>query len=306
MRYIDIDLLQFPNGWQARADAALNELRAEITQADADARAAGQDSVGIAAARKDAISSGLAIPARTKIWADLATSLKEISKNKCWYSESKNPTADKNVDHFRPKNRVREDPDHEGYWWLAFNWRNYRLSSQWCNQRRSDRLNKTSGGKGDHFPLRGSFRARQEADDCEEEDTILLDPTDPEDWKLLTFRPDGHPIPAKSPGTYEHERAANSIEVYHLHCKELVDDRRSLAGQIQRLVQNMETLRPQITNLKMRTLYKAQEKDLLRAIHRDSEYSAAALAYVRGEVYKMELGHQVKRDWLEEILISNP
>jgi uncharacterized protein (TIGR02646 family) len=307
MRYVDIDQLQRPNGWQARADAALKDLRTEIQQAEAAARAAGKNAAGIAKARKEAISAGLAnATGRPKVWGDLAVPLKALSKEKCWYSESKNSASDKNVDHFRPKNRVQEDPDHEGYWWLAFDWRNYRLSSQWCNQRRNDKVSKTSGGKWDHFPLRpGSFRAQLETDDYEQEEVELLDPIDPDDWKLLTFRPDGHPTPAKPAGTAEHNRAATTIEIYHLHCKELVDDRRPLAGRIQRLVQNMERLRPRITDPKMRVLYKEEQKELLRAIHKDSEYSAASLAYARAEIYKTEAGHQVKRDWLEEILNSN-
>lgn len=211
--------------------------------------------------------------------------------------------ADKNIDHFRPKNRVAEDVSHEGYWWLAFKWRNYRFASQWCNQRRNDKINKTSGGKGDHFPLRPhSYRARLETDDYEREEIELLDPVDPEDWKLLTFRPDGHPTPAKAEGTPEFERAKTSINIYHLHCKELVDDRKPLAGRIQRLIQTMETLRPMITDPKMRALYMGHEKDLLRAIRPEADCSAAALAYTRAEVYKTELGHQVKRQWLEDIL----
>jgi uncharacterized protein (TIGR02646 family) len=297
MRYVDIDLLQRPNGWQARADKALNELRSEIAAAEAKALAAGQD---VAVARKNAITKGLEKPARQAIWRDLATNLAELSREKCWYSESKNPASDKNVDHFRPKNRVAEDPNHEGYWWRAFDWKNYRYASQWCNQRR---VGATSGGKCDHFPLRdSSFRARQETDDTDWEDVVLLDPVDPDDWKLLTFRPDGHPTPAKSKGSHEYERAAISIEVYHLHCKELVDDRRLLAGKVQRTIEDMETLRPQISNPTIRQLYKRQQKELLRLIHPDSEYSAAALAYARAEIYKLEHGHQVKRKWLQEIM----
>jgi uncharacterized protein (TIGR02646 family) len=304
MRFVDIDLIALPDGWQGRADQALNDLRHEIEQADAAARAAGED---VAGARRKAITQGLNQPAREQIWKDLAPSLAELRRGKCWYSESLNPMADKNVDHFRPKSRVAEDATHEGYWWLAFRWQNFRLASQWCNQRRNDKINKTSGGKADHFPLRPqSFRARQEADDYEREDIELLDPVDPEDWKLLTFRPDGRPTPAKPQGTPEFERAKTSIDVYHLHCKELVDDRRPLAGRIQRLIQNMETLRPQITNPKTRALYMDQEKELLRAIRPEAEYSAAAFAYARAEVYKMERGHQVKRQWLEDILNSHP
>jgi hypothetical protein len=300
MRFVDISLLELPKGWQGEADQALNALRNEVTQAEAAARASGDDPI---AARRAAISAGLDRPTRQKIWRDLAPCFGVLRKGKCWYSESLNPTSDKNVDHFRPKNRVDEDPLHEGYWWLAFTPQNFRYSSQWCNQRRVDKVNGTSGGKADHFPLcPNGVRARQEGDDLELEGPELLDPIDPDDWKLLTFLPDGFPTPAKAEGTAEHERATASIDVYHLHCKPLVNGRAAVAGTVQRIIQDLERLRPRIDDLKIRALYKSREIELLRAIHPDAEYSAAALAYARAEIYKLEFGHQVKREWLQEIL----
>jgi uncharacterized protein (TIGR02646 family) len=301
MRYVDIDILTLPNGWQTRADNALNNLRREVAEAEATAVATGEDA---AAARKAAIVAGLSIHARMQIWRDLTASLAALTNGKCWYSESRNPTADKNVDHFRPKSHVDEDPNHEGYWWLAFQWRNYRYASQWCNQRRVDEAHGTSGGKWDHFPLcPGSPRSRLETDDYALEQPELLDPIDPDDWKLLTFRQDGRPTPAKSPDTVEYKRAQTSIEVYHLHCNELVNERRALAGEIQRLVQDLERLRPQIVrNGGMKVLYKNRQKDLLRAIRPDADYSSAALAFARAEMYTIVAGQQIKREWLEEML----
>jgi len=298
MRFVDIALLKFPVGWQGRADKALADLRNEIVAAEVAAHAAGQDPVP---ARKTAIAVGLNRPGRQHIWGELKPHLSALSMEKCWYSESLNPTSDKNVDHFRPKGRVEEDPTHEGYWWLAFTSRNFRYASQWCNQRRVD--GGTSGGKSDHFPLLGNgVRAIREGDDLELEDPELLDPTDPDDWKLLTFLPDGYPTPAKPEGTAEHARAVKSIEIYHLHCKPLVNGRVAVAGTIKRIVQNLERLRPRIDDLQIRAFYKTLHIELLRAIHPDSEYSSAARAYARAEIYKVEGGHQIKRDWLEEIL----
>ena len=306
MRYIDIEQLEKPDGWLERADKALNDLRVEIQRAEAAAIAAGKNAQDVAKARKAAITAGLETTARQKVWRDLAVKLSILSKGKCWYSESRNPTADKDVDHFRPKNRVDEETGHEGYWWRAFEWRNYRYASQWCNQRRNDRAHRTDGGKGDHFPLcPGSYRAMTEGDDCDQEEPELLDPIDPDDWKLLTFRPNGEPAPSAAPNTVEYARAERTISVYHLHCHELVTERRPLAGQVERLVQELESLWPKITDLTFRRLFKAREKDFLRLIQRDSEYSAAALAYARAQVYKLEQGHQVKRQWLEDILNSN-
>ena len=299
MRWVDIDELEFPDGWQTRADNALNELRKEIENAELAAKLAGED---IVTARKKAITDGLKKKSRQQVWRDLAKPLSILRNGKCWYSESKNPTSDKDVDHFRPKNRVAEDPDHEGYWWLAFQSNNYRYSCQWCNQRRVDNANGTKGGKLDHFPVVGSFRARLERDNWKQEEVELLDPIDPDDCKLLTFLPNGQPTPAKNKGTREHDRAATSILVYHLHCRELVVERKTLASTIRKLIENMEVLRSKITDLQIKEVYKNQQKDLLRAIDDNSEYSAAALAYAQAEVYKMEYGHQVKRQWLEDIL----
>ncbi len=111
-----------------------------------------------------------------------------------------------------------------------------------------------------------------------------------------------YPTPAKPQDTPEHQRASKSIEIYHLHCKPLVNGHFAVAGAIQRIVQDLERLRPNISDLQVRRLYKDRHVDLLKAIHPDSEYSAAARAYARAEIYKLEAGHQVKREWLEEIL----
>jgi len=300
MRFVDMSSLQLPNGWQGRADQALTDLRTEAAQAEAAAQEAGQDPQ---TARRAAITAGLNRPARQQIWRDLSASLSLLTKGKCWYSESLNPTSDKNVDHFRPKGRVEEDTTHGGYWWLAFASSNFRYASQWCNQRRVDDEHGTSGGKADHFPLLANgIRARQEGDDLDLENPELLDPIDPDDWKLLTFLPDGYPTPTKPEGTPEYQRASKSIQIYHLHCKQLANGRFAVAGAIQRIVQDLERLRPRIDDPQMRRLYKNRQLELLRAIHPDAEYSAAARAYARAEIYKLEGGHQVKRDWLEEIL----
>ena len=306
MRYIDIDQIELPDGWQNRADTALNKLRDEISDAENLARANGEDATGIAAARKKAITDGLNVASRQEIWRDLSPILGKLSQGKCWYSESRNPTADKNVDHFRPKNRVNEEDGHEGYWWKAFDWKNFRYSSQWCNQRRNDKGSGTDGGKADHFPLcSSSFRAKLETDDESHEAPELLDPIDPEDWTLLGFRPNGESMPTASPKTQDYLRAEKSIWVYHLNCQELVNERRPLVVQIQRIVQELEQLRPRIKEPRSLQFYKTRQKELIRLIHKDSEYSSAALAYARAEIYKWEFGHQVKRPWLEDFLNLN-
>jgi uncharacterized protein (TIGR02646 family) len=309
MRWVDIEQLNFPDGWQQNAENALNQLRIEINNAELNAQ---ENQTDVATARRQAISDGLDQPKRKKIWRDLESELARLKNGKCWYSESPNSGSDKDIDHFRPKSRVAEDPNHEGYWWLAFNWNNYRYSCKRCNQRRNNQRhndieNRTDGGKWDHFPISSnSFRAQRESDNWRLEEIDLLDPIDPDDWKLLTFLPNGQSTPTKLPDTREYHRARTSIHIYHLHHYELVRDRKALATKIRLLVEDMEILQPKITDPEMRILYKNQQKILLRSIHPNSEYSAAALAYAKAAIYKMEGEHQVTREWLRELLHSHP
>ncbi|MTJ51968.1 hypothetical protein FJR38_04410 [Anabaena sp. UHCC 0253] len=54
---------------------------------------------------------------------------------KCWYSEAKESVSSYHVDHFRPKGRAKEldGSSRDGYWWLAFEWHNYRISGELLN-----------------------------------------------------------------------------------------------------------------------------------------------------------------------------
>lgn len=307
MRYVDIDELDPSIEWKSRATKALDELRKEIKNAELAAQLSGED---VALARKKAIADGLKKQARQKIWRDLSDDLGKLTAYKCWYSESKNSGSDKDVDHFRPKGSVSEDTDHEGYWWLAFDWKNYRYACTWCNQRRVDRIHSTDGGKWDHFPLgEGSFRAKDESDNYDDEDDVeLLDPTHPNEWKLLTFRPDGEPIPARPEGTREYDRAKASIFFYHLDRHEFVRDRKELFKKVQRLIEQMESFQLQFSApnaAKVKRWYIDAQKDLLRLISKKAEYSAAALAYARSEVRVRQHGQEIEREWLKEMLTSN-
>ena len=303
MRYVNLNRLERPVNWDDRAQDALEGLREEVKAAEAAARDGGKD---IAEARCQAVRDGLSLSARSAVWRETSNALASLSNHKCWYSESTNPASDANVDHFRPKGRVEEDDAHEGYWWLAFDWRNYRYSSQWCNQRRNG-ANGTSGGKGDRFPLLpGSYRARKDGDPYEVEDPVLLDPTDPEDWKLLTFRADGYPTPTHGDGSIEYCRAIVSIEVYHLDNRQLVNERRRVAVRVEQVVDEMEVLRPKLKQRDSYKLYKRRIVDLLGLISWDAEYSAAALSFARSLVYPIGQVKKGKRCWLESILNERP
>ena len=87
------------------------------------------------------------------------------------------------VEHFRPKGRVAEDPNHGGYYWLAYTWTNLFPSCPTCNQRRKDKRTYAdpstglSEGKLDQFPLLvDSLRATTPADDIAPERPAILNP----------------------------------------------------------------------------------------------------------------------------------
>src|SRR5882672_6771705 len=98
---------------------------------------------------------------RKNTWGadEVLKALRAMVGNKCWYSEVPLEGSDPNIVHFRPKGQVREvDTDLQntqtaspGYWWLAFEHQNFRLSSMHANQRRVD--TNTRGGKWDYFPV---------------------------------------------------------------------------------------------------------------------------------------------------------
>src|SRR5258708_6505410 len=92
------------------------------------------------------------IKANRSKWVALRSAMEAISNGKCWYTECKNPGTDDDVDHFRPKLGVEGVPEHPGYYWLAFEWRNLRLSCHRANRLRL-RADGGTGGKGGRFPL---------------------------------------------------------------------------------------------------------------------------------------------------------
>lgn len=88
------------------------------------------------------------------IWSNLKTAMAALSHDKCWYSEKRIAVSELEVDHFRPKSRVTgATPPHKGYWWLAFDWKNFRLAYSLINKRRTDSREGDVQGKGCYFPL---------------------------------------------------------------------------------------------------------------------------------------------------------
>lgn len=174
----------------------------------------------------------------------LVKALRDVAGNKCWYSEVPLEGADPNVDHFRPKGDVREIDSElkptkatsPGYWWLAFEYRNYRLTSMHANQRRVDE--DTEGGKWDFFPVRGARSPELTDWGVIVEDTLALDPCSASDVALLWFDPNGTPGISKSREASitpeDRERVRVTIWLYHLDKGEIHTKRAAYLDDIRK------------------------------------------------------------------------
>lgn len=220
------------------------------------------------------------------IWAKIKNVLSVASFEKCWYCETRNIGSDNAVDHFRPKGRVNDDTTHPGYWWLAFDARNYRFTCTFCNSiRRSPEG--TAGGKQDHFPLaNGSTRATDTSADLHDELPLLLDPCDPVDPYLLWFDVTGEVMPnsARSYMPFAKERAEASRNIYHLNRMKLVEERKRVVRNINRQCQQADMALSRFQREKRpadRVTFLDRVSDIRKLISPDSEFSATALCALK-------------------------
>jgi hypothetical protein len=178
-------------------------------------------------AEPDSQKRKVIIKKNAKHWRDseLLEFLKLLSNNKCWYTESKFAAEYPQVEHFRPKSCARDENwklCHEGYWWLAFDIDNYRLSKPMPNV-----------VKGTYFPLKQRRRAAlNPTESIDDEDALFIDPSVDEDCQLVAFNRLGLPEPVKEPtvdlNEWDLKRIEFSIRRYRLDDKDLCDLRKAL------------------------------------------------------------------------------
>lgn len=209
--------------------------------------------------------------ASSDIWRSFYQLLPESLKSKCWYCESADIRADVPVDHFRPKNRVESEANHLGYWWLAFDWQNYRCACTFCNSRRV--FSDTEGGKACKFPLVDpATRANSPTDVQELIDEVpdFLDPFNAEDEKLLWFDGDGKPIPKPDATASEARKVNNSIDIFHLHETRIIRARNRIRLEIER----------EVTLIRGGLNIVQAKNNLRKMIRNTEEFSRTAVVYL--------------------------
>jgi len=250
-----------------------NAIEGCLTQAWRDSALAAKTTLNAAATSADR-KKILDKASSSQVWRDFYELLPENIKSKCWYCESEEIRSDMPVDHFRPKNLVDGVPNHEGYWWLAFDWENYRCACTFCNSRRV--FDDTSGGKACKFPLVDEKqRAYTSIQPIANEQPDLLDPFDPDDWKLLWFDNDGEPIPKDPSSADQQRKVRNSIDIFHLHEKRIVRARNDIRIKVEKEIKKIQ-------ECEGNKAIELEAKNALMDMVRDTEkHSKAAIVYMR-------------------------
>lgn len=231
------------------------------------------------------------IKKNSALWSEIKDALWHAGGEKCWFSEVELSIGEVEVEHFRPKGRVC-GVRHGGYWWLAFDWRNYRLASHLVNTRKTDPINKGLRGKGTYFPLvagvRGNYINPPPPSDplcVNGERALLLDPIDAMDVKKLIFDQDGlpgpHPVHCKN--ATDVQRVNESIEFYALDDGVLNGRRADVWRNILIWCEQIETILSEVGD--MSEARQNRFNDLINfisdSIDQGAEFSAAALAALR-------------------------
>lgn len=247
MIFIDLENNPPDQAWITKADAITQEL---INELDSDKR----NSI---------------IDRNEKLWGELKDYLADLSFKKCWYTESVNAGAHCHVDHFRPKKEAIDEKkiDQGGYWWLAFEWLNYRYSGPAANVR-----------KKSYFHVNAN-KANTYGDSVEAEDILFLDPTEINDPDYLAFDNEGRVIPKSVDKTSRaYLRAEYSIRRLNLNFESLKEARRDLfriaSIKINR-VDKLLSLQAKHFDQTRENTIKANMKELWKMACRNAVYSAA-------------------------------
>lgn len=251
MRWIDLNRLNIPAEWKARASTL--QIHVNTTPS-------------------------LNSSKFENAWTDLKAELRRLSHGKCWYCESRENRSDNAVDHFRPKSKYR---------WLAYNPNNFRFACTFCNSRRTDNVTGITGGKGDFFPLLDPTTEAKNLASLRHEKYTLLDPCDPYSASIITFDDEGVPKPNLTATDEDKIRVEESVRYYHLNHSELVEERKRLSLQINEWIKEADDYFLDIKNPIASTAYGNKIKDLCRLMQPDNPLSSFAKCIIRGHKDKV-------------------
>ena len=222
---------------------------------------------------KDDDERRLIMKANQGHWSKLKKWLQDRTHGKCWYSEAKEIYSHYHVDHFRPKSRARELDRSQrcGYWWLAFDWHNYRIMGSVGNPK-----------KGDMFPLKPGTPCNNPAwRDCGGETYLLLDPTAEDDVSLVDFNVDGRLVPVDDLDDWEKMRVEKTVELLALDHQPLEEARRKVWRNVSRQIKLFLSAQSRLgKELKARTDLENAVERIREMVSESEPLSAVAMCCV--------------------------
>jgi len=212
------------------------------------------------------------IKSKSKHWGKLKDWLRALSHGKCWFSDTKDKFSHYDVEHFRPKSEAKEIDKtvRDGYWWLAFEYTNYRICGNVGNRQ-----------KGGWFPLREKSLCSTFDCQCEESETrYFIDPTDPEDVNLIAFNEEGDVVAAPGSGQWEVERVEESRKRLKLNeHDDLPEERRKVWQKMSRHIESYLTAKSKINSARnpaIETKLREHVREIKQMLKPDVELSSVA------------------------------
>jgi len=230
------------------------------------------------------------ITRHSALWGELKGDLERLSHCKCWYCERLKVRDDFAVDHFRPKNNVMNEDGTkgQGYWYLAFDYTNYRVACDWCNTTHTGEGG-IALGKQDQFPLDARC-ARAIYPNCriENEVPLLLDPTSVDDPPLLWFIDTGEAVVRPGEGALQTRRVEVTTKVLHLNHIRIVEARKEIWRKCKRLIKRADkklALFNETGSPEARQEYLDFVNEMKEYVKPTAEFSATARACFQGSRY---------------------
>lgn len=198
-------------------------------------------------------------------WTRLKPLLKKIFGDLCWYTDCDLTGSFGDIDHFRPKSSSCDLDGNiildEGYWWLAYDYRNFRLSCEYANRKYKD------GGKSTYFPVANENGVK--------DIPILLDPCNYNDTELVGYREGGVIFP-ETINSFDERRVKVSEKVYNWN--EFIDRRNEKIISCDNLISRLKVeMDSEIVEQNIKNVI----NDLKNLLDPRKPYSSIAYKYIR-------------------------
>lgn len=195
------------------------------------------------------------------------------------------------VEHYRPKGglTINGQLEKPGYYWLACEWDNLLPSCIDCNRERNQKQadgTTIKTGKANKFPILAETKRARQPEKERFEGRLLLDPCRDNPEKHLEFTEEGVIRPALSNAGKSSRKGDESIKVYGLQRKGLVERRHERAvlilAQIQRVRELTEDLDLDPDNQRIEERLERELKELKRYLSSEQEYTGMAKQLISG------------------------